>query len=609
MRNPMTIVRNLAAVVVVCAVATVGLIGNTPRAAEAATFTVTSLADDGTNGTLRWAITQANATAGTDVINFDNALAGTIILTSNLPNITESVTINGPGEDDLVIDGAGSYRPFWITSQGEVLTLSDITLRRGGGGGDSQLIFNSRAVVVATRVTFKDTPGVAVFNKEAYSVATYTDCSFLDNGEGIGGDHGSTPSAVSNTDTDYQNRTYVVDSLFEDNGTAISQERFTKVTGSVFRNNGTAASIRGLNRTQILNSTFTGNIVAVYHNNWTPTNWTSVGTNNRFHNGNTFTNNTVAFALSDYWNDGRQSQQWTTITNNAWDGLGTWIEAGRWDGTTNVTDTVTSLNSAGREWVESNNSILSAPTAPTTTTTTTTSTVPPGTTVAPSPNSTPSQSGTGGAASSPAAGSTPSAPIAAAGSTTTTSTTTTIPAPEAPDTSTGSGAMVDGREVETTLTRADNALVVSAAGIEATVYGLATDGRRIGLDADGMLRLAESDRIVVEAQGYMADASVEVWIYSTPKRLGELTVNSTGTIEGSFVVPPGIESGDHRVVIDGQNGRGQDVVLGIGIAIGSVEPTSLVARLLIIIPVSVAVLVALIIPTRLRRRRVERTVG
>lgn len=191
-----------------------------------------------------------------------------------------------------------------------------------------------------------------------------------------------------------------------------------------------------------------------------------------------------------------------------------------------------------------------------------------------------------------------------------TTTTTTIPAPVAPETGgSGSGALVDGEEVETVLTRNNNALVVSGAGIEATVYGLSSDDVRIDLDEDGLLRLADTDRIVVEADGYAPGEPVEVWMYSTPTRLGVLTVDALGGAEASFLIPAGLEPGEHRIVLAGRSERGQDVVLGIGIALGEVEQSSLLSRLLIIVPVSLAVIMALIIPTTLRRRREERANG
>lgn len=54
----------------------------------------------------------------------------------------------------------------------------------------------------------------------------------------------------------------------------------------------------------------------------------------------------MIFALSDSWNSERHSQQWTTISNNSWDGVGTWINAERWSGSANVTDTFTRSSNA-----------------------------------------------------------------------------------------------------------------------------------------------------------------------------------------------------------------------------------------------------------------------
>jgi titin len=65
-----------------------------PCLAQAATYTVTNTADSGT-GSLRWAINQANANAGTDTIHFSiGSGAKTIAPASALPTITQTVTID-----------------------------------------------------------------------------------------------------------------------------------------------------------------------------------------------------------------------------------------------------------------------------------------------------------------------------------------------------------------------------------------------------------------------------------------------------------------------------------------------------------------------------------
>src|SRR5262249_41709554 len=67
------------------------------------TFTVTNLLDTGA-GSLRAAVAAANANPGADAIDF--ATAGTIALTSGELDITDSLTINGPGESALTVSGA-----------------------------------------------------------------------------------------------------------------------------------------------------------------------------------------------------------------------------------------------------------------------------------------------------------------------------------------------------------------------------------------------------------------------------------------------------------------------------------------------------------------------
>ncbi len=333
---------------------------------RAATYTVSNLNDSGA-GSLRQAIIDANTSAGADTIVVASGVAGTITLASDFPNIAQDLTITGPGEDDLTIDGAATYRPFWV-NQGVSFTISDVTLMRGKNVFErGSLIHNQEGTITVTDVTFRDDRGwAATFNLSGGSIATFTRCSFINNSVGIGGDHGTTPSTTSSTETDYTNRTYVVNSLFEDNTYGIKQERFTKITGSTFRNNQYGATINGLNRSQVFTSTFEDNIYAITHSNWTDTTWTLMGDNNRLHDGNTFTNNTYAIYLNDGWNNGQKSQRWSTVTNNTWDGENTWIMATTWDGSTNMTITKTSVNNTGVEWTESGN-IIRFSTPPTTT--------------------------------------------------------------------------------------------------------------------------------------------------------------------------------------------------------------------------------------------------
>src|SRR5262245_44864853 len=102
------------------------------------TFTVTNLLDSGADS-LRAAVAAANANPGADTIDF--ATTGTIGLTSGELDITDSVTINGPGEGALTVSGTYASRVFGIAGDPTV-TIANLTVANGSttdspGGGIS----------------------------------------------------------------------------------------------------------------------------------------------------------------------------------------------------------------------------------------------------------------------------------------------------------------------------------------------------------------------------------------------------------------------------------------------------------------------------------------
>ncbi len=309
---------------------------------------VTSLLDDGSSGTLRWAITQANATAGGiyDAITFD--IDGTITLTSALPQVTQNLTVTGNGRTQTIIDGNNLYRPFNIAST-KSLTISDMTLKQGQATNGG-LILNGSGTLSATNIRFTGmSGGSAVFNNNNGSVSTLTNTTFDYLYIGIAGDYGSTPSALSQTDSDYTNRTYVYDSVFSNNTYGISGQRFFKINNTQFSNNTQAgASLNGLNRQQVTNSTFTSNGIGLYFSSWIPTSW-AVGAGNQTVSGSTFNGNTTAIQFANSWNNG------STSYNGA--------SANSFSTASGNTFGVTALNTnnfSGSGYVESNNTITAA---------------------------------------------------------------------------------------------------------------------------------------------------------------------------------------------------------------------------------------------------------
>jgi hypothetical protein len=100
-----------------------------------ASIVVNSVADDGA-GTLRQAITAANADPAADTITFDlGAGAHTINLASALPDLTTDMNISGPGAELLTVrrDTGGEYRIFHVENAG--VSLVGMTISNGFASG------------------------------------------------------------------------------------------------------------------------------------------------------------------------------------------------------------------------------------------------------------------------------------------------------------------------------------------------------------------------------------------------------------------------------------------------------------------------------------------
>ena len=100
------------------------------------TITVTNLLDDGSTGSLRWAVGLADASPDSDVIRFKNGLDGTIALGSEL-SITQDMTIDGPGAARITVSGNHSTRIFDVSGSSTQVHIDGLTLADGKVTGAS----------------------------------------------------------------------------------------------------------------------------------------------------------------------------------------------------------------------------------------------------------------------------------------------------------------------------------------------------------------------------------------------------------------------------------------------------------------------------------------
>jgi hypothetical protein len=123
--------------------------------AHAATFTVLNTNDSGA-GSLRQAIIDANASNEDDVIDFELSDCPCVItLTTGVLSIAsnDSLTVNGPGADQLSVSGNGTSGVFYIGDPFNVTNgitaINGITVTGSRGSGRSGIIIRSGRLALA----------------------------------------------------------------------------------------------------------------------------------------------------------------------------------------------------------------------------------------------------------------------------------------------------------------------------------------------------------------------------------------------------------------------------------------------------------------------------
>jgi predicted outer membrane repeat protein len=194
-------------------------------AAQAADFQVTNTDDSG-NGSLRQAILDANGAAGADTISFAASASGRIELAGAL-DVTDSVTINGPGASALIVDGNGNDSVFRVSS----LPAPDLPVTISGlkiVGGDTSRgggVYNAPGANFASELTIADAV-ISNNRAEEYGGGIYSDegsltvrsSSISRNfvGDGSGNDYGG-GIMVGDTDGDQPVDVLVTGSKVNDN--------------------------------------------------------------------------------------------------------------------------------------------------------------------------------------------------------------------------------------------------------------------------------------------------------------------------------------------------------------------------------------------------------
>ena len=249
-------------------------------AASADTITVINTNDSGP-GSLRQALVDAN---DGDTINFDSSLNGQkITLTSGQLIVDKSVTISGPGANNLAVDGNAQSRVFYV-NPGKTVTISGLTIANGHvsndvGGGIS---IHAAALTVTNCVLSGNSAysGGGIFNDSGIAGATLTvtNCTLSGNSGGVSGggicnsgDNGSatltiTNSTLSGNSADYGGGIY--NSAFNGSATlTITNSTLSGNSAGVSGggiDSGAGGSNGGSSIVTVSNSTLSGNSAGVY---------------------------------------------------------------------------------------------------------------------------------------------------------------------------------------------------------------------------------------------------------------------------------------------------------------------------------------------------------
>jgi hypothetical protein len=146
-------------------------------------------------------------------------------------------------------------------------------------------------------------------------------------------------------------------------------------------------------------------------------------------------------------------------------------------------------------------------------------------------------------------------------------------------------------------------VIINAGSFTIGISAVDENGLVKPLNADGNVFVQPQDLIKVSATGFQSASDVAVWMFSTPTQLGNVTVTADGKLDGTFTIPKSAESGDHRIALIGKDVNGKDAKFAVGLLVGSATQLSTTAKVLIAVPIVGAIVLGLLLPTQIRRRR------
>lgn len=145
----------------------------------------------------------------------------------------------------------------------------------------------------------------------------------------------------------------------------------------------------------------------------------------------------------------------------------------------------------------------------------------------------------------------------------------------------GSKLLIDGVEQEVVAVDASaiagagapaGTLRLAGGGLTVDLRGVDERGEPLKLDTRGRLVVVANSFAEVSGRGFKPGSTVDVWLFSTPYLLGNVTVGVDGTFSAQLPIPADIAVGDHTVQLNGVGADGATRTLMTAVVVqGSAE--------------------------------------
>jgi hypothetical protein len=127
--------------------------------------------------------------------------------------------------------------------------------------------------------------------------------------------------------------------------------------------------------------------------------------------------------------------------------------------------------------------------------------------------------------------------------------------------------LVDGVPQPVTISTRGGTLTMTGDGFTVGLGAVAADGTRLAVDDQGRVIATDGGKVQVAGEGFRPGSTVDVWLFSTPRLLGEVTVGAQGTFASALALPAGVELGAHTVQLNGVSHDGELRSLSTGIVV------------------------------------------